>query len=206
MWIPGASIGARNIVAPAVPAIAVVLRHDDGELGADRAGDQPFRAVDHEICVAVAARASCAASTGRTPAPGAGSVIMKHERISPAASGRSQSFLLALFGDQFQQVHVGFVGREDVHRHRPERRIAGRLEDDGLARWSSPRPPHSRPTCGRADRPRRPSATSSRRNSSARPVRRLPRVVLVRQDLLAHEALGALLQLGKFVGQRKIHR
>ena len=36
-------------------------------------------------------RAVVSSIEGSAPAPGAGSVIMKHERISPAASGRSHS-------------------------------------------------------------------------------------------------------------------
>lgn len=40
----------------------------------------------------------------------------------------------------------------------------------------------------------------------ARAVRGLPRIVLIGNDLFAHQALGALFQLDKIVGQRKIHR
>ena len=51
---------------------------------------------------------------GSDPAPGAGSVIMKHERISPAARGPQPALFLVLFGNLFEEVHVGFVGGEQL--------------------------------------------------------------------------------------------
>src|SRR5206468_1258187 len=58
-----------------------------------------------------------------------------HEAGADAAgSARAQPLLfLALLGDLLQQMHVGFVGSEDVHRDRRQWRITGRLEHDRLA-------------------------------------------------------------------------
>ena len=39
----------------------------------------------------------------------------------------------ARVADLLQQVHVAFVGGEDVHRDRRQRRVARRLENDRLA-------------------------------------------------------------------------
>ena len=118
--------------------VALVPRHDDGEAGADRAGDQPFLPVDDEI-VAVAARRG---HQHRRVGAGTRGGLGHHEaRADPARGERPQPlFLLALLGDLLEEVHVAFVGGEAVERDRPQRRIAGRLENHGLAAVVEPEP------------------------------------------------------------------
>ena len=143
MWMPGASIGARNIVAPAGPSGSSSLR---AMTIASLAPTAPV--ISHLVpsmtksprCRLASRRAVVSSIDGSAPAPGAGSVIMKHERIAPAASGRSHSSFCRSVGDLLQQVHVGFVGGEDVHRDRRQRRIAGRLEHHRLAAVVEPQP------------------------------------------------------------------
>ena len=72
-------------------------------------------------------------AAGSEPAPGAGSVMQKHERVVAARQRPQPAFLLFVRGDGFQQMHVALVGREDVHRDGAEQGIAGFLEHDGLA-------------------------------------------------------------------------
>ena len=69
---------------------------------------------------------------GSEPAPGSGSVMQKQERTSPLASGPQPAFLLRRRRHRLEQMHVAFVGREDVERERAERRVAGFLENDCL--------------------------------------------------------------------------
>ena len=66
----------------------LALRHDDGEARAIRAGDEPLVAVDHPVIAVLHRRGVQRRGIG--PAPGAGSVMQKQERMSPLASGRSQ--------------------------------------------------------------------------------------------------------------------
>ena len=61
--------------------------HDDRERRAVGAGDQVLVAVDDPAAVDLPARPSRSAA-GSDPAPGAGSVMAKHERTVPSASGR----------------------------------------------------------------------------------------------------------------------
>jgi hypothetical protein len=61
-------------------------RHADREGRSVRARDEPLAAVDPPAACDRMARVARAA--GSDPAPGAGSVIAKHDRTSPAASGR----------------------------------------------------------------------------------------------------------------------
>ena len=151
-------------------------------------------------------RAVVSSIEGSAPAPGAGSVIMKHERILPAASGRSHSSFWRCSATCFEEVHVALVGGKAVERNRPERRVAGRLEDDRLAAVIEPEPAPIAPDM-RAQEPRlAPERDELAPQLLARPVRGLPRVALERQDPVSHEALGALLQLDQIVRERKIHQ
>ena len=132
---------------------------------------------------------------------GLGRGLGHHEARADLAGGeRSQPlFLLALLGDLFEEVHIGLVGRKAIQCRGPERRIAGRLEDDRL------RPviePEAAPIAAdmRAEQPRpAPEPDELPPQLLARSVRRLPLVHLIGQDLLLHEALSALLQRYKFV-------
>jgi len=56
--------------------------------------------------------------------------MQKHDRISPWAKGRSHRSLCSGLRDHFEQMHVAFVGREDIQRVRPQQRVTGLLERD----------------------------------------------------------------------------
>ena len=143
---------------------------------------------------------------GSDPAPGAGSVMQKQERMSPRASGRSQRSFCSVRGDQFQQMDVGFVGREDVHRNGTEQRIAGFLEHHCLADIVQPEAAEFR----RGVRRQQPGLAPKRDQFAAelfgRTVRGLPRVAFQRDDLVADEAARALLQFLQFGREREVHR
>src|SRR5271169_6100589 len=135
---------------------------------------------------------------GSDPAPDAGSVIMKHERISRRRAGAA-TLPSGAARRLFAEVHVGLVRSEAVEP--AERRISGCLEDDRLCPVIGP---EAAPLAAdmRAEQARpAPEPDEFAPQFLGRPVRRLPRVVLIGQDLLAHEALGALLQLGEIVGK-----
>ena len=119
----------RRTVGP--QRVAVVLRHDDRERRTDRTGDQPFGAVDDEIRAVAARRRAQHRGVGAGPRRGLG----HHEARADLAGGeRAQPILLlALLSDRFEEMHVGFVRGSAIQGYGPERRIAGRLEDDGLS-------------------------------------------------------------------------
>jgi hypothetical protein len=101
--------------------VAVVLRHDDREPGADRAGDQPFLAVDDEV--AGVSRAPRRRQEHRRVRARTRRRLGHHKARADVASGERAQILLflGLVGDLFQEMHVGFVGGEAVHRDRAER-------------------------------------------------------------------------------------
>ena len=147
--------------------VALVARHDDAEIGADRSGDQPFAPVDDKL-VTVAAGGR---QQHRGVRSGTGSRFGHHETRAdlPRRHWPQPLLLLALLGDFFDKVHVAFIGRKAVERHRPERGVAGGLEYDRLAAVIEPKPAPIAADM-RAERPAsRPSATSSRRKSSLGP-------------------------------------
>ena len=132
--MPGLSASTRNIVAPPrSPGSPDVRAMQIANAAPSRAGDEPLAAVDPPAA-AILRRARCDSAAGSEPAPGAGSVIAKHDRISPAASGRRYALLLLGRRDRLQQVHVALVGRGEVERQRSEQRVAGLLEDDAPGR------------------------------------------------------------------------
>ena len=110
--------------------------------------------------ILVAVVAQC---RGSEPAPGAGSVIAKQDRISPAASG-PDSAPSAPGGHHLEQVHVALVGRRAVQRERAQQRVAGRLEHHGLPAQVEPEAaPLGRRRAGRTPRPPgRPPAAARR--------------------------------------------
>ncbi len=171
--------------------VALVARHNDAEIGADRSGDQPFAPVDDKL-VAVAA-GGCQQHRGVRS--GTRSRFGHHEaRADLPRRHRPQPLLfLALLGDFFDKVHVAFIRRETVERHRPERRIAGCLEYDRLA---SVIEPQSTPIA--ADMRAEETCLAPERDEFApqilaRPVRGLPPVGLERKDPISHKPLGTLL-------------
>ena len=143
-------------------------------------------------------RAVVSSIAGSEPDPGAGSVIIKHERIAPEASGRSHSSFCLFVADLLQEVHVAFVRGKNVHRDRRQRRVAGRLEHDRLAAMVETEPAPFAPDMRRQE----PGAFRQRHQFEAefvgRPVRPLPLIALQRHDLVAHKALGALLAVREF--------
>ena len=118
--------------------VAVVLRHDDRDRRTDGTGDQPFGAVDDEIRTLAARRRAQHRGVGAGPRRGLG----HHEaRADLAAGERAQPFLLlALLGDRFEEMHVGFVRGRAIEGYGPERRIAGRLEHHRLCPVIEPEP------------------------------------------------------------------
>ena len=72
-------------------------------------------------------------------------------------------------GDPFEQVGVALVGRGDVERQRPERRVAGLLEHDRLADVVEPEATELDADVGRQQPGGAAFATSSNRNSSVGP-------------------------------------
>ena len=119
-------------------------------------------------------RAVVSSIPGSEPEPGAGSVIMKHERIAPEASGRSHSSFWRSSPTCSKQVHVAFVGGKNVHRDRRQRRVAGRLEHHRLAAMVETEPAPFAPDMRR----QQPGAFRQRHQFEAefvgRPVRPLP--------------------------------
>src|SRR5215471_14295846 len=183
--------------------IAVVARHDDAEAGADRAGYQPFAAVDDKI-LAVPAR-GC--QQHRRICPGAWRWLGHHEARADLARGkRSQPPLLLVFpGDGLEEVHIAFVGCEAIERDRPQRRVPGGFEHDRLAAMIETEPAPFAAGMW-AEKPRlTPQRNKLAPQRLAQPVRSLPGVALIGQHFLAHEALGAFLQLEELVGERKVH-
>ena len=149
------------------PGVALVPRHDDAEPGADRTGDQPFMpSMTNALAVAPCRRRQHRRVGART-----GGRLGHHKARAHGAGGQrpQPSLLLVVLGDLFEKVHVGFVRGETVERHRPQGRIAGRLEHHGLAAMVEPEPAPFRPDMrGQEPRPAA-SATSSARNSSVGP-------------------------------------
>ncbi len=82
--IPGWSMSARNIVAAPSSPLAMMM--------AKPAPSAPV--MNHLVPLITQWLPSCTAvvfnAEGSDPAPGAGSVMQKHERMSPRANGRSQ--------------------------------------------------------------------------------------------------------------------
>ena len=184
--------------------VALVARHDDAEIGADRAGDQPFAPVDDKL-VAVAAGGR---QQHRGVRSGAGSRFGHHKARAdlPRRHRPQPLLLLALLGDFFEKVHVAFVGREAVERHRPERRVAGGLEHDRLAAVIEPEPAPIAPDMRAEETCLAPERDEFAPQILARPMRGLPRVALERKDPVSHKPLGTLLQLDEIVRERKVHQ
>ncbi len=91
-------------------------------------GDQPFAAVDDPF---VAFAPGGGLQKRRVGACAAG---LGHDEAGAVAARQRREVALSLVRSRHdvQEMHVAFVGRRAVKRDRPEQRIAGRLEDDGL--------------------------------------------------------------------------
>ena len=103
-------------------------------------------------------------------------------------------------------MHVAFVGGEAVERNRPERRIAGRLEDDRLAAVIEPEPAPIAADM-RAEEPRlAPERDELAPQLLGRPVR-VCRGSLSKGRILSRTKRSVRsFSSTKFVGERKIHR
>ena len=143
---------------------------------------------------------------GSDPAPGAGSVMQKQERMSPRAKRTQPALLLLRRGDLFQQMNVGFVGREYMHGNRPEQRIAGLLEHHRLADIVQPEAAVFRRGVWREQSGLASKCHQFAAKRLGRTVRGLSRIAFQRDDLVADEAAGALLQRLQFGRKRKIHQ
>ena len=133
MWMPGASIGARNIVAPAGPSVSLSVF---AMMIANAAPAAPVishfvPSMTKSVLLPRAARGGQQHRRVGT-GPGAGSVIMKHERISPAASGRSHSSFWRSSATFSRRCMLASSGAKQLSATGAERRIAGRLEDHRL--------------------------------------------------------------------------
>lgn len=130
------------------------------------------------------------------PAPGAGSVMQKQERILPAASGR---------GHFLEQMHIAFVWCGDVHRHRTQRRIASLFKDDGLGGMVQAEPAEF----GGNVAGNQPGGAALGDQLGAQvfggSVRRAAPVALYGNDAIADEVAGALLQIEQRGGKREVH-
>ncbi|MNO81803.1 hypothetical protein D3C76_730570 [compost metagenome] len=177
-------------------------RHDDGEAGAFKAGDQPLGAVD-DVVVAVTH-----GSGGHQRRVGAGTVRLGHGEAGAdvALHQRAQPALLLLRrGDHFHQVDVALVGGVDIHRGRAEGRVTGLLEDHRLTHVRQPEPAHF----GRGMRRQQTVGAGLLDQLLAQfgvgTVRGLPRVALHRDDLFGDEAADLGLQGKQFVRHGEIH-
>ena len=120
--------------------------------------------------------------------------------------GLTQEDAASLLGDLFEEVHVGFVGGEAIHRDRPERRIAGGLEHDRPAAVIEPEPTPTAPHMRAEETCLPPERDELAPQILARTMRALPRIALERKDPVSHKPLGTLLQLDEIVRERKVHQ
>src|SRR5580658_5466209 len=103
-------------------------------------------------------------------------------------------------------MHVALVGSEDVHCNGAEERVSGFLEHRRLADMAE-----AEAAIFDADMGCDQTRISGKCNEFATeflggPVMRLPGVALQRDDLVANESPGALLQLLQLGGEGKIHQ
>ena len=141
---------------------------------------------------------------GSEPAPGAGSVIAKQERICAVGQRPQVALLLLGVRDALQQVHVALVRRGAVHA--PAAR-AGCVpaSSNSDARRSASR------ARGRPTRRQVRAVDAGRAGPLAQRLRRRPwhaarlaQLVLERQHLVAHERGHARLQVALPVGQLEV--
>ena len=181
----------------------LALRHDDGEARADRAGGEPLGALN-DIMVAVAGGGG---QQRRRVRPGAGRRL-GHAEAGPDLPSRQRTqptLLLLGRGDHLHQVHVALVRRGQVHRQRPEDGVARLLEHDGPADMTQPQPAI---LLGNM-RGEQPGVLRQRIQLPPQLVRRtmplLPGIALQRDDLVADEGAGAVLQVGQLGRDGEVH-
>ncbi|MNK62037.1 hypothetical protein D3C87_812050 [compost metagenome] len=178
-------------------------RHDDREARAGGAGDEPLAPGDH-VVVAVAHghglhhRRVGAGAGRRLGHAEARAHVAVDERLQPAR-------LLRRRGHHLHQVHVAFVGRVDVERHRTERRVARLLEHDGLVDMRQAQPT----VFLRRMRREQAGAACARHQLVAQrlggAVRILPGVGFERNHLLGDEAARSFLQVELGRGEAEVH-
>ena len=143
---------------------------------------------------------------GSDPAPGAGSVMQKQERMSPLASGRSQRSFCSGVATTSSRWMLASSGAKMCIATGAEQRIAGLLEHHRLADIVEPQPAVFRRGMRRQQSRLAPERHQFAAEFLGRPVRGLPLVALQRNDLVADEAAGALLQFLQFGREGKIHQ
>ena len=175
--------------------------HDDVELRAIVAGDEPLAAADHPVVAVLAG------GGGEHAGIGPGPVRLRHReaRADLAGGQRAEPLrLLLVVGDDFQQMHVALVGRRAVERLRPEQRVPGGLEHDGHRAHVEP---EAAPLLAnvRREQPRflRPGHQLALERI-VEAVLAFPRVPFVRDDHVADEGLGARLELGELGGKAEV--
>ena len=177
--------------------LAFDARHHDREAGAFGPGDEPLAAIDHVVIAFQARRGLEQRRVGARTGAGLG-----HAKAGAnlAAGQRHQPALLVLLGrHRFEQMHVAFVGCGAIQCQRPEHRVARLFEHHRAADVREPE------AAVRGADMRRQQAGATRQRVElapqlvARPVRGQPRVLLERNDLLAHELGGSCAQ-GKVFG------
>ncbi len=141
---------------------------------------------------------------GSEPAPGAGSVMQKHERIVPGGERPQPALLLRGVATASSRCMLPSSGANDVERDRPERRIAGLLERDRAADVTE------REAAVFAGDMRRQQAGRARPVDQfaaqllGRPVRRAARVRFERNDFVGDERADARLQRLQIGGKREV--
>ena len=105
---------------------------------------------------------------GSDPAP-SGSVMEKQERISPAASGRSHCAFCASLATTSSRCMLPSSGAAQLSACGPSSEYPAASNTTAIERMSSPRPPHSSPTCGASRLASFALSISSRLSESSSP-------------------------------------
>src|ERR1700709_807311 len=129
--------------------------------------------------------------------------MQKHDRVAPAANGRNHRSFCSVEATASSRCMLPSSGAKMCIATGPSSEYPASSNTTALPTCDRPRPPYSTPTCGAAS----PSAA---RHLAAkflgRAMRGLAPVSLQRNDLVADERTGALLQLQQLRGERKIHQ
>ena len=113
-------------------------------------------------------RAVAASMPGSDPAP-PGSVMEKQERMSPAARGRSHCAFCSSLATTSSRCMLPSSGAAQLSAWGPSSEYPAASNTTAIERMSSPRPPHSSPTCGASSPASLAFAISSRLSESSRP-------------------------------------
>ena len=148
-------------------------------------------------------RAVVASMPGSDPAP-SGSVIEKQERISPAASGRSHCSFCASLATTSSRCMLPSSGAAQLSACGPSSEYPAASNTTAIERMSSPRPPHSSPTCGESSPASFAFVHQLALERVVEPVPALARVSLEGDDHVADEGLGARLERFELGGEAEV--